>query len=113
MMLTHNEGFLWGFILSHFTCDIPDIHLGISIVLKVSFYFFYVKFNVLFLELVSVWFTNQNNLFFFFYLLLGFGAATSPEMSHFNSAPFKDTFLYFLYCIKLSPLVGSVLLESF
>lgn len=52
-------------------------------------------------------------IFFFFYLLLGFGAATSPEVSHFNSSPFKDTFLYFLYCIKLSPLVGSVLLEGF
>lgn len=53
MMLTHNEGLLWGFILSHFTCDIPDIYLGVFIVLKVSFYLFYVKFDVLFLELVS------------------------------------------------------------
>lgn len=40
---------------------------------------------------------SQIKIIFIFYLLLGFGAATSPEMSHFNSSPFKDTFLYLPY----------------
>lgn len=112
MMLTHNEGFLWGFILSHFTCDILDIHLGISIVLKVSFYLFYVKFNVLFLELVSAWFTNQNNLYFFisYWALVQLPAL---KWAILTPPPLKIHFCIFLYCIKLSPLVGSVLLESF
>lgn len=55
---------------------------------------------------------SQIKIIFIFYLLLGFGAATSPEMSHFNSSPFKDTSFVFTLWIKLSPLVGSVLLES-